>query len=76
MARKAADAAISATKHELVNQGRKHERDVRLVDPKHTTMDRGQCLARTKHRLPLSARTYTRTACGTSSHQGIRTLRV
>ncbi|MEV2275387.1 transposase [Nocardiopsis sp. NPDC049922] len=66
MARKAADAAIGATKRALVEMGRKHGRDVRLVRPAHTTMDCGDCGARAKHRLPLSERTYTCTACGVS----------
>ncbi|MFF0773471.1 RNA-guided endonuclease InsQ/TnpB family protein [Nonomuraea wenchangensis] len=64
MARKAADAAISATKAELINMARKHGRDVRLVHPAHTTMDCARCGARTKHALPLSERIYTCTACG------------
>lgn len=67
MARKAADAAISATKAALVEMGRKHGRDVRLVHPAHTTMDCAQCGARTKHALPLSERTYACTACGAIS---------
>ncbi|WP_232524254.1 RNA-guided endonuclease InsQ/TnpB family protein [Nocardiopsis gilva] len=64
MARKAADAAISATKRALVEMGRKHGRDVRLVHPAHTTMECASCGARTKHALPLSERTYACTACG------------
>ncbi|MEU7383097.1 MULTISPECIES: transposase [unclassified Streptomyces] len=64
MARKAADAAIGATKQALIEMGRKHARDVRLVHPAHTTMDCARCGARTKHALPLSERTYTCTACG------------
>ncbi|MFI5884448.1 RNA-guided endonuclease InsQ/TnpB family protein [Streptomyces sp. NPDC051554] len=67
MARKAADAAIGATKKALLEMGRKHGRDVRLVHPAHTTMDCAQCGARTKHALPLSERTYTCTACGAVS---------
>ncbi|MEU5091207.1 transposase [Streptomyces sp. NPDC021356] len=67
MARKAADAAIGATKQALVEMGRKHRRDVRLVRPAHTTMDCGRCGARTKHALPLSERTYTCTTCGALS---------
>ncbi|MFC9505010.1 RNA-guided endonuclease InsQ/TnpB family protein [Streptomyces sp. NPDC057002] len=63
MARKAADAAIGATKKALIEMGRRHGRDVRLVHPAHTTMDCAQCGARTKHALPLSERTYTCTAC-------------
>ncbi|MGW5641666.1 RNA-guided endonuclease InsQ/TnpB family protein [Saccharopolyspora sp. NPDC003752] len=67
MARKAADAAISVTKNELVMMGRKHGRTVVLVDPKNTTKDCAVCGARAKHALPLSERTYACTACGTVS---------
>jgi putative transposase len=66
MARKAADAAIGATKHELINMARKHRRTLRLVHPAHTTTECAPCGARTKHALPLSERTYTCTACGVS----------
>lgn len=52
MARKAADAAIGATKTELVWMATKHGRDLRLVHPKNTTTDCSHCRARTKHRLP------------------------
>jgi putative transposase len=76
MARKAADAAISATKQALIEMGRKHGRDVRLVHPAHTTMDCGHCGARTKHALPLSERTYTCTACGVSSPRDKNSARV
>ncbi|MFC8247975.1 RNA-guided endonuclease InsQ/TnpB family protein [Streptomyces chartreusis] len=64
MARKAADAAISATKKAPVEMARKHGRAVHLVHPAHTTMDCAKCGARTKHALPLSERTYACTACG------------
>ncbi|MEU1190663.1 transposase [Streptomyces sp. NPDC005859] len=67
MARKAADAAIGATKTALTEMGRKHGRDVRLVHPAYTTMDCRHCHARAKHALPLSERTYTCTACGAAS---------
>ncbi|MDH6624475.1 IS605 OrfB family transposase [Streptomyces sp. LBL] len=67
MARKAADAAIGATKQALVEMARKHGRIVHLVHPAHTTMDCARCGARTKHALPLSERTYTCAACGTVS---------
>ncbi|MFE2183942.1 RNA-guided endonuclease InsQ/TnpB family protein [Streptomyces sp. NPDC059455] len=67
MARKAADAAISATKRALIEMGRKHGRDIRLVHPAHTTMDCASCGARTKHALPLSERIYTCTVCGAVS---------
>ena len=72
MARKAADAAIGATKAALIEMGRKHGRDIRLVHPAHTTMDCAHCDARAKHALPLGERTYTCTACGTVS-PGTRT---
>lgn len=76
MARKAADAAIRATKHELINMARKHGRDLRLVHPAHTTMDCAQCGARAKHALPLSQRTYTCTACGAVSPRDKNSARV
>ncbi|MGX4690175.1 RNA-guided endonuclease InsQ/TnpB family protein [Streptomyces sp. JNUCC 63] len=76
MARKAADAAIGATKQALVEMGRKHGRDVRLVHPAHTTMDCGSCGARTKHALPLSERTDTCTACGAVSPRDKNSARV
>lgn len=76
MARKAADAGIGATKKALIEMGRKHCRDVRLVDPAHTTMDCGHCGARAKHRLPLSERVYTCTACGVSSPRDKNSARV
>jgi len=76
MARKAADAAIGATKAALIEMGRKHQRDIRLVHPAHTTMDCARCGARTKHALPLSERTYTCTACGAVSPRDKNSARV
>ncbi|MFE2285097.1 RNA-guided endonuclease InsQ/TnpB family protein [Streptomyces sp. NPDC059443] len=76
MARKAADAAISATKTALIQMGRKHGRAVHLVHPAHTTMDCAQCGARTKHALPLSERTYACTACGAVSPRDKNSARV
>ncbi|MFJ2477139.1 zinc ribbon domain-containing protein, partial [Streptomyces sp. NPDC087659] len=76
MARKAADAAIGATKSALIEMGRKHARDIRLVHPAHTTMDCASCGARTKHALPLSERTYTCTACGVVSPRDKNSARV
>jgi putative transposase len=76
MARKAADAAIGATKTALIEMGHKHGRDVRLVHPAHTSMDCASCGARTKHALPLSERTYTCTACGTVSPRDKNSARV
>lgn len=65
MAKKAADAAIAATKQELIWQATKAGHDLRLVHPRHTTTDCSTCGARTKHRLPLGERTYTCETCGT-----------
>ncbi|MER5520980.1 transposase [Streptomyces sp. NPDC002763] len=76
MARKAADAAIGATRNALLEMGRKHGREVRLVHPAYTTMDCGRCGARTKHALPLSQRTYTCTACGAVSPRDKNSARV
>ncbi|MFI6358092.1 RNA-guided endonuclease InsQ/TnpB family protein [Streptomyces sp. NPDC050743] len=76
MARKAADAAIAATKRALCEMGRKHGRDVRLVHPAHTTRDCAKCGARTKHALPLSMRTYACTVCGAVSPRDKNSARV
>ncbi|WP_030941448.1 RNA-guided endonuclease InsQ/TnpB family protein [Streptomyces sp. NRRL S-646] len=76
MAKKAADAAIGATKQALLHMARKHGRIVQLVHPAYTTMDCGQCGARTKHRLPLGERTYTCTACGLVSPRDKNSARV
>jgi putative transposase len=76
MARKAADAAIGATKQALTEMARKHGKTVHLVHPAHTTMDCAHCGARAKHRLPLSERTYTCTACGTLSPRDKNSARV
>ncbi|GAB2899212.1 RNA-guided endonuclease InsQ/TnpB family protein [Streptomyces mayteni] len=76
MARKAADAAIGATKAALIEMGRKHGRDIRLVHPAYTTMDCANCDARAKHALPLGERTYTCTACGTTSPRDKNSARV
>lgn len=67
MARKAADAAISTTKHELIHMAHKHGRVLHLVHPAHTSMDCGRCGARAKHVLPSSERTYTCAVCGAVS---------
>ncbi|WP_369146091.1 RNA-guided endonuclease InsQ/TnpB family protein [Streptomyces sp. R44] len=76
MARKAADATIGATKNALIEMGRKHGRDVRLVNPAYTTMDCARCGARAKHVLPLSERTYTCEACGATSPRDKNSARV
>lgn len=66
MARKAADAAIGATKTALIHMANKHARILRLVNPNHTTTDCASCGARAKQRLTLSERTYTCERCGVS----------
>lgn len=76
MARKAADEAIGATRQALLEMGRKHGRDVRLVNPAHTTMDCATCGARAKHALPLSERTYTCMSCGAVSSRDKNSARV
>jgi putative transposase len=76
MARKAADAAIGATKTALTEMARKHGRIVHLVHPAHTTMDCSECGARTKHALPLSERTYACTGCGAVSPRDKNSARV
>ncbi|MET7481077.1 transposase, partial [Streptomyces sp. NPDC005648] len=76
MARKAADAAIGATKTALTEMARKHGRIVHLVHPAHTTMDCSECGARTKHALPLSERTYACTVCGAVSPRDKNSARV
>ncbi|MDH6112182.1 putative transposase [Kitasatospora sp. MAP12-15] len=75
-ARKAADAAIGATKRALIEMGRKHDRTVHLVHPAHTTMDCAHCDARAKHALPLGLRTYTCTTCGAVSPRDKNSARV
>ncbi|MDH6489750.1 transposase [Streptomyces sp. SAI-127] len=76
MALKAADAAIGATKAALIEMGRKHGRDIRLVHPAYTTMDCAHCDARAKHRLPLGERTYTCAVCGAVSPRDKNSARV
>ncbi|MFI6248504.1 RNA-guided endonuclease InsQ/TnpB family protein [Streptomyces sp. NPDC051016] len=76
MSKKAADAAIGATKQALLHLARKHGRIVHLVHPAYTTMDCGGCGARTKHQLPLGERTYTCTACGHVSPRDKNSARV
>lgn len=61
---KAADGATGLAKKTLIEMAAKHGRDLRLVNPAHTSMDCSSCGARATHRLPLSERTYTCTACG------------
>ncbi|GAB2535470.1 hypothetical protein GCM10027167_45550 [Nocardia heshunensis] len=76
MARKAADAAIGASKLALTAMARKHGREIAFVPPQFSTMDCGRCGARTKHHLPLSLRTYTCARCGQISNRDLNAARV
>ncbi len=76
MARKAADAAITAAKTALSEMARKHGRTVHLIHPAHTTRECAQCGARAKHALPLAERTFTCTACGLASPRDKNSARV
>ena len=64
MARKAADAAITATKRELIDRGMRAGRKVVLVPPACTTMTCAECGTRAKERLTLDERVFRCTACG------------
>lgn len=64
MARKIADAAIGATKRELITQGKRAGRKVVLVPPAYTTMTCSSCFARAKQRLGLAERTFRCDSCG------------
>ena len=56
--------AIAAAKSSLIAMAAKHGRDLRLVDPRYTSMDCSHCGARAKHRPSLSERTYACWSCG------------
>lgn len=64
MARKAADAAIAATKRELIERGTRAGRKVVLVPPAYTTMTCSSCFARAKQRLGLAERVFLCRECG------------
>jgi putative transposase len=64
MARKAADAAIGATKRILVEAGERAGRRVVLVPPTYTTMTCAQCGTRAKDRLGLGQRVFRCDHCG------------
>ncbi|WP_238072267.1 RNA-guided endonuclease InsQ/TnpB family protein [Rhodococcus zopfii] len=64
MAREAADAAISATKRELIERGRRAGRKVVMVRPAYTSMTCSRCFARAKQPLELGERTFRCQACG------------
>lgn len=64
MARKAADAAIGATKRTLVEYAERAGRQVVMVKPAYTTMTCAACGTRAKERLLLNERMFVCTACG------------
>lgn len=64
MARKAADAAIGATKRELIERAVRAGRQVVIVAPAYTTMTCSVCFARNKQRLGLAERTFRCRECG------------
>lgn len=64
MARKSLDAAIGATKNELIEYGLRAGRSVVIVPPAYTTRACSDCGSRTKTALSLSDRTFECTQCG------------
>lgn len=64
MARKSADAAIGAAKHELIERGTRAGREVVLVPPAYTTMTCSKCGTRAKEHLGLDQRTFLCWSCG------------
>jgi putative transposase len=64
MARKAADAAIGATKRELIERAARAGRQVVIVKPAYTTMTCHRCFARATQRLGLAERIFTCRPCG------------
>ena len=76
MARKAADAAIGATKRELIERGTRAGRKVVLVPPAYTTMTCAECGTRAKERLTLAERTFRCTACGNTADRDRNAARV
>lgn len=64
MARKAADAAIGATKRELIERGTRAGRKVVMVQPAHTTMTCSECFGRANQTLGLAQRIFRCRHCG------------
>lgn len=64
MARKSADAAIGATKRQLIEYAQRAGRTVVMVQPAYTTMTCSQCFARATQRLGLAERTFLCRECG------------
>lgn len=75
MARKAADAAISATKNILVTRAQQAGRKVVLVQPAYTTMTCSGCGTRAKDRLLLDERTFVCTHCGLITDRDVNAAR-
>jgi len=75
-ARKAADAAIGATKRELIERGTRAGRRVVLVQPAFTTMTCSSCFARTKQQLELAERTFRCQDCGLTEGRDRNAARV
>lgn len=76
MARKAQDAAIGATKRELIEYAQRAGRTVVMVPPAYTTMTCSDCGARAKQRLDLSERTFVCHACGLTDDRDRNAARV
>lgn len=74
MARKAADAAVSAVKRTLIEYAARAGRKVVLVQPAYTTMTCSGCFARAK-RLMLDERTFVCTACGLTAGRDVNAAR-
>lgn len=75
MARKAADAAITAAKNTLIEYGQRAGREVVMVKPGYTTMTCSRCHARAKQRLPLSMRTFVCQSCGYAADRDVNAAR-
>lgn len=76
MARKAADAAISAAKRELIERGVRAGRKVVLVEPAYTTMTCSSCFARATQRLELTQRIFLCHNCGYADSRDRNAARV
>ena len=75
MARKAADAAITAAKNTLIEYGQRAGREVVMVKPAYTTMTCSRCHARAKQHLPLSMRTFVCQSCGYTADRDVNAAR-
>jgi putative transposase len=76
MAGKAADAAIGATKRELIQRGRRAGRKVVMVPPAYTTMTCSECFARAKRRLELGERVFRCGFCGYTAERDRNSARL